>query len=216
MPNSGSWLGVLLGDRRAAAPGCWSVRRHVGEQHLAHHEDVVAAADRVGARRTRAAARSRTLLPGAWFVLEPSKPQIGRSAPSSRIFVFDRSRAVGSVPSIQMYSALIRHCSLLCSSSAGRRRSRWPAVTDTSFRSARFPGRCPNVNALLPGPPGLGERYDDRSVHCSHGAPARLRPAHGRGARGPLHPPLVHRRPRPAQVASPSPRPSSRAPSRRA
>ena len=46
------------------------------------------------------------LLPGAWFVLDPSKPQIGSSAPSARIFVFERSRAVGSVPSIQMYSAL--------------------------------------------------------------------------------------------------------------
>src|SRR2546423_4851608 len=46
------------------------------------------------------------LSPGAWLVLEPSKPQIGSSAPSARTFVFDRSRAVGSVPSIQMYSAL--------------------------------------------------------------------------------------------------------------
>ncbi len=46
------------------------------------------------------------LSPGAWFVLDPSKPQIGSSAPSARIFVFDRSLAVGSVPSIQMYSAL--------------------------------------------------------------------------------------------------------------
>ncbi len=46
------------------------------------------------------------LLPGAWFVLDPSKPQIGSSAPSGRTFVFDRRRAVGSVPSIQMYSAL--------------------------------------------------------------------------------------------------------------
>jgi hypothetical protein len=45
--------------------------------------------------------------PGAWFVLEPSKPQMGRSLLSLRILVFDRSRAVGSVPSIQMYSALM-------------------------------------------------------------------------------------------------------------
>lgn len=44
--------------------------------------------------------------PGAWFVLDPSNPQSGRSAPSARIRVFDRNRAVGSVPSIQMYSAL--------------------------------------------------------------------------------------------------------------
>ena len=37
---------------------------------------------------------------------EPSKPQMGSSVPSVRILVFDRSLAVGSVPSIQMYSAL--------------------------------------------------------------------------------------------------------------
>ena len=44
-------------------------------------------------------------LPSAWFVLEPSKPQIGGSLPSSTIFVLLRSSGVGSVPSIQMYSA---------------------------------------------------------------------------------------------------------------
>ena len=33
-----------------------------------------------------------------------------------------------------------------------------------------------------------------------HGTPAGLRAAHGRGARGPPHPALVHRRARPAQV----------------
>src|SRR6476620_12006386 len=46
--------------------------------------------------------------PWAWLVLEPSKPQIGGSAPSVRILVFDRSLAVGRVPSVQMYSALYR------------------------------------------------------------------------------------------------------------
>src|SRR5262245_36271304 len=44
--------------------------------------------------------------PGAWLVLDPSKPQIGSSAPSARTLVFERSLALGSVPSIQMYSAL--------------------------------------------------------------------------------------------------------------
>jgi hypothetical protein len=44
--------------------------------------------------------------PGAWFVLDPSKPQIGGCCPLGTIFVFDRSLAVGLVPSIQMYSAL--------------------------------------------------------------------------------------------------------------
>src|SRR5687768_17014715 len=49
------------------------------------------------------------LSPGAWLVELPSKPQIGSSAGatlSSRILVFERSLAVGAVPSIQMYSAL--------------------------------------------------------------------------------------------------------------
>src|SRR4051794_2873784 len=45
-------------------------------------------------------------LPGAWFVLEPSNPQMGGRSPDGTIFVFDRSLAVGFVPSIQMYSAL--------------------------------------------------------------------------------------------------------------
>jgi hypothetical protein len=40
------------------------------------------------------------------LVLDPSKPQIGGSCPFGTIFVFDRSFAVGVVPSIQMYSAL--------------------------------------------------------------------------------------------------------------
>ena len=45
------------------------------------------------------------LLPGAWFVLEPSKPQIPGSSPSLMIFVLLRISGVGFVPSIQMYSA---------------------------------------------------------------------------------------------------------------
>jgi hypothetical protein len=45
-------------------------------------------------------------LPGAWLVLDPSKPQIGGFWPAGTIFVFERSFAVGLVPSIQMYSAL--------------------------------------------------------------------------------------------------------------
>src|ERR1700722_20731939 len=44
--------------------------------------------------------------PSAWLVLEPSKPQVPGCAPSARILVLERSLAVGSVPSIQMYSAL--------------------------------------------------------------------------------------------------------------
>src|SRR5262249_50665821 len=49
--------------------------------------------------------------PSAWFVLEPSKPHSGTFFSSvtgpGKILVFDRSFRVGSVPSTQMYSALI-------------------------------------------------------------------------------------------------------------
>jgi hypothetical protein len=45
------------------------------------------------------------LLPGAWLVLEPSKPQIPGSLPSATIRVLFRINGDGFVPSIQMYSA---------------------------------------------------------------------------------------------------------------
>ena len=45
--------------------------------HLAQHEHVVAAADRVGADEHRAAASQSLCSPVAWLVDEPSKPQIG-------------------------------------------------------------------------------------------------------------------------------------------
>jgi hypothetical protein len=44
--------------------------------------------------------------PGAWFVLDPSKAQMGGCSPFGTIFVFDLNLEVGFVPSIQMYSAL--------------------------------------------------------------------------------------------------------------
>jgi hypothetical protein len=40
------------------------------------------------------------------LVDEPSNPQMPGSSPSATTFVFERMRADGSVPSIQMYSAL--------------------------------------------------------------------------------------------------------------
>jgi hypothetical protein len=72
---------------------------------LADHEDVVAAADRVGEGGDRFEDTVRGValgLVGAGAV----EAQIGGSAPSVRILVFDRSLAVGRVPSMQMYSAL--------------------------------------------------------------------------------------------------------------
>ena len=62
---------------------------------------------RIGSGQWNTGLSTQSLLsPVAWLVLEPSKPQIGSSAPSGTIFVFERSLEVGSVPSIQMYSAL--------------------------------------------------------------------------------------------------------------
>src|SRR3954451_13553932 len=45
------------------------------------------------------------LAPGAWLVLEPSKPQMSGSLPSATIRVLFRMIGDGLVPSIQMYSA---------------------------------------------------------------------------------------------------------------
>jgi hypothetical protein len=77
------------------------------------------------------------LSPGAWFVLDPSKPQIGSSAPSATILVLDRSLAVGSVPSIQMYSAL-KGMGVLASGlvAAG---PQWLQVRARTFSAASFP-----------------------------------------------------------------------------
>src|SRR5690606_24979030 len=65
---------------------------------------------RIGSGQTNTGLRTRSeAWPSAWLVDDPSKPQTGRAAPlspSPRIFVLERSLAVGTVPSIQMYSAL--------------------------------------------------------------------------------------------------------------
>lgn len=90
--------------------------------------------------------------PTAWLVLEPSKPQIGSSATScdglpAMIFVFERSLAVGSVPSIQMYSALNVTEAILCGCCG--------PVSAAQLRKTRFPVRCPNVNPVSPRFPAL-------------------------------------------------------------
>ena len=61
---------------------------------------------RMGSGHSKTGCRTQSeLLPGAWLVLEPSKPQMPGSSPSLRIFVLLRINGVGFVPSIQMYSA---------------------------------------------------------------------------------------------------------------
>ncbi len=55
--------GELLGDAPQLGPGVGGVRGHVGEEHLAQHQDVVAAPDRVRADERPAGARSQTPCP---------------------------------------------------------------------------------------------------------------------------------------------------------
>ena len=96
---------VLLRRLDGGGAGVGRVRLAVDEVDLGHHEHVVAAADRVRVDGDRLSTQS-LLSPVAWFVLEPSNPQIGSSPSPVMIFVLERSFGVGSVPSIQMYSAL--------------------------------------------------------------------------------------------------------------
>ena len=86
-----------------------------------------------------------------------------------------------------------------------------------SLSAGHFPSVASYVNAHV----NAGRRARTSDLvptvpECRHGTPAGLRVAHGRGARGPPHPPLVHRRARASSSRSPSRRPSSRTPSRRA
>ena len=61
---------------------------------------------RIGSGHENTGLSMQSLLsPGAWLVDEPSKPHTGGVLPSAMILVFERSSGVGSVPSIQMYSA---------------------------------------------------------------------------------------------------------------
>ncbi len=69
---------VLLGRAGSGGAGVGRVRLAVDEHHLAHHEHVVAATDRVRVTTTGLSTQS-LLSPVAWLVLEPSKPQMGSS-----------------------------------------------------------------------------------------------------------------------------------------
>ena len=105
-PNQVSCLAYFSATSRQAARvlvGCGSPS---DEEHFAHDQLVVAAADRVVAdedglqHAVRAVARG---LVGARAVEAPDRQAVRRA---STILVFERSFAVGLVPSIQMYSAL--------------------------------------------------------------------------------------------------------------
>ncbi len=68
-------VGELLGDRAQQRTAVGHVRRHVGEEHLAHDEHVVAAADRVRRRTPPAAARSRSCCPAPGWCWNRRSPR---------------------------------------------------------------------------------------------------------------------------------------------
>ena len=103
MPNHGSCLGVLLrrlDQGRLVFVGCG-----LPSAPYTSHITRTLWPPRIGSGQWNTGLSTQSLA-GLAFVLEPSKPQIGSSASSGTIFVFERNLAVGSVPSIQMYSAL--------------------------------------------------------------------------------------------------------------
>src|SRR3954452_21049251 len=62
---------------------------------------------RIGSSQTKTGLRTQfERTPVGYRGLEPSNPQVSGSFPVGRIFALDRSLAVGSVPSTQMFSAL--------------------------------------------------------------------------------------------------------------
>ncbi len=105
MPNRGAWSSYFSATSRRPARvllGC-GVMSVSSTSHMTR----TSSPPRIGsAKEATGCSTQSELLPGAWFVLEPSKPQMPSSPPSGTILVFDRILAVGSVPSIQMYSAL--------------------------------------------------------------------------------------------------------------
>ena len=153
----------------------------------------------------------------AWLVLEPSKPQMPGSSPSARILVLDADLGVGSVPSIQMYSALVGHwcpplgcrrrsatrraggqcwqCRISCTLPDCERRANEPHIARRRF--APLPNCERRVNARRrPGATPSVTRHHGATMERAAG----VRPAHRRGAGRAADPPLVHRRARPAQV----------------
>lgn len=115
---------------------------------------------RIGSGQVKTGLRTRSEeWPSAWFVEDPSKPQIGSASrpagPPVMIFVLERSLAVGWVPSIQMYSALkvtshfLRGVSYALAGAAALRH--WgTALVAREPVNRRFPGHCSNVNPVLP------------------------------------------------------------------
>ncbi len=137
---------VRLGNLAQRRTRVGRVRRHVGQQHLTHDEDVVAAADRVRAREdglqhtvgvaARGLVRARSVeAPDRELRAVREDLRLG-AQPRSRLRAVDPDvlRLVGHFRSV-----LKPGCPAYSGQPSG----------------PRFPARCPNVNAVLPGSPGL-------------------------------------------------------------
>src|SRR5919198_1371200 len=103
------------------------------------HRTRTSSPPRIGSGQEKTGLRTRSEeWPSAWFVEDPSKPQIGSASrpggSPAMIFVLERSLAVGWVPSIQMYSALkvtghfLRGCVYALAGAAALRH--WGAAVD--------------------------------------------------------------------------------------
>ncbi len=106
MPNRGAWSPYF--SRAATASD--RVLVGWGERSLVirhSHITRMSSPPRIGSGHWNTGCNTTSeLSPLACPVLEPSKPQMPGFSPSARILVFDRISAVGTVPSIHMYSAL--------------------------------------------------------------------------------------------------------------
>ena len=174
MPNSGSCSAYFSATGRSAARVL--VACGVMSGSSTSHSTSMSSPPRIGSGHENTGCSTQSELePGAWFVLEPSKPQIGSSAPSARILVLDRSRGRGLGAVDPDVLGLVCH---------GRGRFQRPIS-----RSLPLCERCVN----------WGREPRSACETVRRGTPPGLRAAHGRGARCPAHPAVVHRRAGPAK-----------------
>ena len=156
MPNHGSKDAYFSATSTSAARvfvscGVMSVLRHSARTRMSSPPRIGSGTIFTGRSTTSEAS------PGAWFVLEPSNPQMGGSSPSAKTLVFDRRRCVGCVPSVQMYIARYAMSSSLSRRLQWRRRppprsTKGGAYIRPPFdhvRSAQFPTRCRIVNSVF-------------------------------------------------------------------
>ena len=216
MPNSGSWSAYFSATAAQARPGVGGVRGHVGEEHLAQHEDVVAAADRVGHDEDRpqhAVGGVARRLVGARAVEAPDRqliavvddlglrPQHRRSARCRRSRCTQPCRPSGRSPP-DVERQLSGRLPVV----------RWPTLPASVSRPLPICERYVNRRAAL-------ARRDRPDADAMHGrawnasrttccAPSR---SEGSGSSGSGSPTCSA-----SSSRSPSPRPSSRTPSRRA